>query len=537
MPDGQAFLAKKGEILMEALAGNGIFLRSDCGGKGLCGKCLVRISDALPDDIEGRIQGEKDRHSRCHMACQVKVSGGLSVEIPASSVLHAEVIQKGPMMLPESIPFLARPASGRACRYGLAVDLGTTTIAVYLCDLIAGKIEGSISVNNPQSMFGDDVISRIGFAAEKPEHVTRLQKMAVKAIEWGVTAVCRSTHIDPAHIDTAVVSGNSTMIHLFAGVNPSSIGFSPYVPFFIEDKKFQAGSVGFSFNPSADIFTLPLISGFLGSDILAAALATDLDKAEEGTVLMDIGTNGEVMLRSQNGLSAASCATGPAFEGATIRHGIHAVSGAIDAVKIDRQNGRVACSVIHHDPEAVCRPSGICGSGVVSAIAELYRAGLVLGNGRLNRHSGSPLIRYDKTGLLEFELVPAGQSQTGQAITLTQKDIRAVQLAKGAMLAGMRMLCAEAGLTGPRRLWVAGAFGSFIDKKAALTIGMFPDLPEERITLVGNGAGAGAVLALFNPALRDKARQAARSVKVLDLASRPEFQKVFLSSLSFPQLP
>lgn len=522
---------------MEALAGNGILLRSDCGGKGLCGKCLVRISDALPDDIEGRIESEKDRHSRCHMACQVKVSGGLSVEIPASSVLHPEVIQKGPMMLPEPIPFPARPATGKTCRYGLAVDLGTTTIAVYLCDLIGGKIAGSISVSNPQSMFGDDVISRIGFAAENPEHVTRLQKMAVKSIEWGVTAVCRSTHIDPAHIDSAVVSGNSTMIHLFAGVNPSSIGFSPHVPFFIEDKTFQAGSVGFGFNPSADIFTLPLISGFLGSDILAAALATDLDKAEEGTVLMDIGTNGEVMLRSQNGLSAASCATGPAFEGAAIRHGMHAVSGAIDAVKIDRLSGRVACSVIHHNPEAVCRPSGICGSGIVSAVAELYRAGLVSGDGRLNRHSGSPLIRYDKTGLLEFELVPAGQSQTGQPITLTQKDIRAIQLAKGAMLAGMRMLCAEAGLPGPKRLFVAGAFGSFIDKKAALTIGMFPDLEEERITLVGNGAGAGAVLVLFNPALRDKARQAARTVKVLDLASRPEFQKVFLSSLSFPQLP
>ena len=541
LPDGKPIRVGKEESLLEALTGNGILLRSDCGGKGLCGKCLVRISESslksvsTPEDAEAQILGQKDLKAGYRLACMVKALSDLSVEIPDNSLLSPEVFQKAPMILLKPIPFLALPVAGSANRYGLAIDLGTTTIAVYLCDLVFGKVAGSISVRNPQTMFGDDVISRIGIVAENSGNLIRFQNMAVQAIEWGVAALCRSSNIDPEHIRSAVVVGSSTMIHLFAGVNPSSIGVFPYAPPFVDDKTFKAGSVGFEFNPSAEILTLPLISGFLGSDIVAAALATEMDKAAAGTMLVDIGTNGEVMLKSENGLFATSCATGPAFEGAAIRYGMHAASGAIDAVKIDRKNAAVTYSVICKNPNAVCLPAGICGSGVVSAVAELYRIGLVSSNGRLQSNSGLPLIRENETGMLEFELVSAEKSETRKAITLTQKDIRAVQLAKGALLAGMTMLCAAAGLAAPKKLLVAGAFGANINKKDALTIGMFPDLPEDNLTGVGNAAGAGAVLALFNPALRDKAKELARSVTVIDLAILPEFQKIFLDSLSFPK--
>ena len=540
LPDGKTVRAGKEERFLEALTGNGILLRSDCGGKGLCGKCLVRISEpslnnvSSPEDAEVRILGEKDIKAGYRLACRVKVLSDLSVEIPDSSLLSPEVVEKSPMILPKPIPFRALPAAGSAKRYGLAIDLGTTTIAVYLCDLVFGKVAGSISVRNPQTMFGDDVISRIGIVVENSGNLIRLQKIAVQAIEWGVTALCRSNHIDSGHIRSAVVVGNSTMIHLFAGVNPSSIGVFPYSPLFVEDKTFQAGSIGFELNPSAEIFTLPLISGFFGSDIVAAALATEMDRAANGTLLVDIGTNGEVMLKSENVLLTTSCATGPAFEGATIRHGMPAVSGAIDAIKIDRKTGAATCSVICKNQDAVCRPAGICGSGIVSAVAELYRAGLVLSNGRLDSNSGSQLIRENETEMLEFELVSAEKSETRKAITLTQKDIRSVQLAKGALFAGIKMLCSSAGLTSPKRLLVAGAFGANINKKDALTIGMFPDLQEENITGVGNAAGAGAIIALLNPELRDKARELAQSVTVVDLASLPEFQKIFVDSLSFP---
>ncbi|HRS83827.1 MAG TPA: ASKHA domain-containing protein, partial [Smithellaceae bacterium] len=221
-------------------------------------------------------------------------------------------------------------------------------------------------------------------------------------------------------------------------------------------------------------------------------------------------------------------------EAATIRHGMQAVSGAIAAVSIDRVGDRVICSVIPQSSGADCLPSGICGSGVVSAVAELYRTGLLSGNGLLVNPTGSSLIRRDKAGLLEFELAGASQSQTQRPITLTQTDIRAVQLAKGALFTGMKMLCAEAGITSLERLLVAGAFGNFLDIKAALMIGMFPDLPEDCIAMVGNAAATGAALLLFKPELRDQARNLARSVKVLDLAARPDFQDLFLRSLAFP---
>jgi uncharacterized 2Fe-2S/4Fe-4S cluster protein (DUF4445 family) len=539
--DGKTVRAEKGETLLEILTGSGTFLRSDCGGKGLCGKCLVRIPGASiekissPEDAEVRIIGQKDIDAGYRLACRAKILNDLPVEIPGNSILSPEVIQKGQVMLPGSFSFIGLPA-GTNDRYGIAVDLGTTTIAVYLCNLVSGKVAGSVSVKNPQAMLGDDVISRISAVAENPGALPRLQKMAVKAIEWCAASICRSFNIDPGHIRSAVVVGNSTMIHLFTGDNPSSIGVFPYTPLFVEDKKFRAESVGFEFNPSADILTLPLISGFLGSDILAAALATDLANASPGTMLIDIGTNGEVMLMGKNGLFAASCATGPAFEGAAVRHGMHAVSGAIDSVEIDMKSGGVACSVIQKDQNGNRLPSGICGSGVISAVAELYRAGLVSKDGRFNRNPGSSLIRYDKNGLPEFELVSADKSESRQAITLTQKDIRAVQLAKAALFSGIMMVCRSAGLKKPERILVSGAFGTFIDVNDAKTIGMLPDLSPENIAGIGNGAGAGAVLALFNPEFIDKANALARAVTVLELATLPEFQQVFLSSLSFPEL-
>jgi len=541
MPADRTFQAGRGISLFEALGGAGIILRSDCGGRGLCGKCRVRVAVAphdsapFPGDHEFRVLGGENLKAGYRLACRAIISGDLSVEIPESSLQGPETVPKAPILLPGFI-FSGEQYVNKAGRYSTAVDLGTTTIAVYLCDLYSKKIINSVSVRNPQTIFGDDVISRISFSAENPDNLRRLQKMAVSAVEWSITALCRLTRIDPKHVKRMVVVGNSAMIHIFAGENPSSIGVFPYAPVFVEDRKFKAESIGMKINSSADILTLPLVSGYLGSDIVAAAIATELDKTDSGTMLIDIGTNGEIMLLSENGLFATSCATGPAFEGATIRHGMHAVSGAIDKVNIDRIKGGVICSVIQKDQDSISMPSGICGSGVVSAVAELYRAGLLSRDGRLNSNSGSSFIRYDETGLLECELVPAEKSETGEAITLTQKDIRAVQLAKGALMTGIKMLSAAAGLTVPKRLLVAGAFGSFIDVNDAKTIGMFPDLPEEKITMVGNAAGAGAVLALFDPALCGKATKLARTVKILDLAGQSEFQKVFLSSLSFPAL-
>jgi uncharacterized 2Fe-2S/4Fe-4S cluster protein (DUF4445 family) len=358
--------------------------------------------------------------------------------------------------------------------------------------------------------------------------------MAVSAIEWGINTLCRSTRIDPAKIRPMVVVGNSTMIHIFTGENPSSIGVFPYTPVFVAEKILRAGSIGFRFNPDSQIRTLPLITGFIGADIVGAALAAELSDCEPDTMLVDVGTNGEIMYLGQDGLSATSCATGPAFEGAAISHGMHAVSGAIDAVKIDRSSGQAVCSVIQNNPIQPKKAAGLCGTGVISAVAELYRAGIILKDGAFDRKANTPYLRMDDNESPEYVLVPAQSAQDGHPITFTQKDVRAIQLAKGALRTGIDLLCREAGTTHPAKILVAGAFGSYINRKDAVTIGMFPEISASRIDVVGNAAGAGAILALFDESASTRAAELTRITRVLDLSSHPDFQETFINSLAFP---
>jgi len=532
--------AAEGQTVLEALIGAGIFLRTDCGGKGGCGKCRVKIAAgtsggvAAPDESEIKILGPSDLSEGVRLACRLKISGDISLEIPETSRLSAEVAQKGLPTLFDKLADLKAPRTGLAESYGLAVDLGTTTIAVYLCNLAAGTVTASTSARNPQTLFGDDVMSRIGAIRLDPSLLARQQKMAVKAVEWGITSLCRSTRIDPAKINPMVVVGNSTMIHIFVGENPSSIGVFPYTPQFVSGQRLRAGSIGFRFNPDSRIHTLPLITGFIGADIVSAALAAELLDAEPGTMLVDVGTNGEIMYVGKDGLCATSCATGPAFEGAAISHGMHAVSGAIDAVKIDNNSGRPVCSMIQQNPAKAKKPAGLCGTGVISTVAELYKAGLILKDGAFDRAAGSPCLRLDENQVAEFIVVPAEKTQDGRAVTFTQNDVRAIQLAKGALRTGIDLLCRAAGRQRPAKLLVAGAFGSFINKKDALRIGMFPPIPEADIEVVGNAAGAGAILALFDENMWTRADALTRSTRVLDLAAEADFQDTFIDSLAFP---
>jgi uncharacterized 2Fe-2S/4Fe-4S cluster protein (DUF4445 family) len=532
-------LVEPGQKILEALINEGILLRADCGGKGRCGKCIVKILEADENGISPPTQAEtdalrkKDIRAGYRLACHATVSGDVAIDIPGSSLLSPEVAQKGPPMLPDPLP-PARIPLQFADDYGIAVDLGTTTIAVYLCDFGANKVTGSTSMRNPQIIYGDDVMSRITAVYRKPDLLKQLQKMAVKAIEWGILYLCRSCRLGTGRLRRMVAVGNSTMIHLFAGKDPTTIGIYPYTPQFTEEKTFSAGTIGFNFNPSAEVITLPLISGFLGSDILAAAVATDLESRDNGAVLVDVGTNGEVMLRNGNGFSATSTATGPAFEGAAIRHGMHAVSGAIDAVEVNPETGEASCSVIQKDPTHPKKPSGICGSGVVSMVAELYRSGVILGDGRFNPKAFPIFFQTGDNGIREYIVMKGDKTLSGHPITFTQKDVRAIQLAKGALSAGIKLLCRESGREYPEKIFLAGAFGSYIKAEDALAIGMFPDISPSNLVTVGNAAGAGAILALFDEAQREKALTLAMATKVLDLARHPDFQKTFINMLSFP---
>ena len=540
LSEDRQIAVEQGQTLLEALIAAGVFLRADCGGKRRCGKCMVKIAESSrasvseADETEAKFLGAKELAAGSRLACCTEVLDDTAIEIPETSRLSPEVAQKGPTILFDKLATMKPSSAEKIDGYGLAVDLGTTTIAVYLCNLEAAEVTASISVRNPQVLFGDDVMSRIGAVGQNEDLLMRLQKMVVKAIEWGTNSLCQSTHTDPVKIKTMIVVGNTTMIHLFVGTDPTSIGMFPYNPQFVEERIFEARKVGFRFNPNTTVRTLPLITGFIGADIVSATLAAELSHTRPGTMLVDVGTNGEIMFLGKEGLVATSCATGPAFEGAAITYGMHAVSGAIDAVKIDGNNG-VTCSVIQKDPSKPKKISGLCGTGVVSAVAELLRSQMILPDGAFNRETNSKQLQLDENEAPEFVLAGPGDTESDRTITFTQKDVRAIQLAKGALRTGIDLLCLEAGIECPRKILLAGAFGSYIRKKDALTIGMFPDISEKNIEVVGNAAGAGAILTLFDDRFIAQANDLRQSTRVLDLASHPNFQELFIASLEFPK--
>jgi uncharacterized 2Fe-2S/4Fe-4S cluster protein (DUF4445 family) len=534
------FEAEKGANLMEAAVSAGIMLRSDCGGRGRCGKCLVRVADSGHQALSGLDAAERtalaeDRlRAGWRLSCRTRVFEDVRIEIPTESLLTAEVVQKGlPVLLPrlEARKPIERPDAAPA--FGLAVDLGTTTIAVYLCDLASGHVAGSTSVRNPQAIFGDDVISRISAVQTAESGLLRLQKMAVQAIDWAVSALCRRLRIDPLQVECGMVVGNSTMIHLLLGEDPSSIGVFPFTPHFSADQIRNGAAIGMNFNPTVQLHTLPLMSGFLGADLIGAALAVDIFTRTPGTLLVDVGTNGEIILVTDGGFAATSCATGPAFEGACIRHGMQATSGAVDAVRFDPKTGRLDYSLIQRDPKHTQPASGLCGSGVISAVAELLRTGAITKSGSFNTDFGSPCWRNAENGTLEFEIVDGANSRSKSPIVLSQPDVRAVQLAKGALRTGIELLCLENHMQRPAKILLAGAFGGHINKTDALRIGMFPDIAEEDIEVVGNAAGAGAILALLQDDCYSKAKEIANRTRVFDLAAHPDFQTLFVENLSF----
>ncbi len=537
--NGHQCIAEQGQTILEALIDNGHFLRSDCGAKGRCGKCRVKIHDSdpklltSPSEGEVRILGEKQLGAGYRLACCATPLGDVSLEIPASSRLSASVLEKAPPLLLKKHNISKTPGEGLKNNYGLAVDLGTTTIAVYLCDLAHGRVAASIAMRNPQAMFGDDVMSRIGAISAQPHLLERLQRMAIKTIEWGAQALIGSSRIEATRIKTMVIVGNSTMIHIFVGQSPSSIGVYPYEPQFVEEQRFLAESIGFRFSPKAEVRTLPLITGFIGADTVGAAIAAELEETPVGTMLVDVGTNGEILFIGKEGVVATSCATGPAFEGATIHHGMQAVPGAIDAVRISKK-GKLSYSVIQSQTGKNKRPAGICGTGVISAVAELLRAEIISKDGAFNSKTKYPNLEPDENGTLQFILVPPEKTADGRAIALTQKDVRAVQLAKGALRTGIELLCIETKIDLPVKILLAGAFGNFINPQDALAIGMLPGLTPQDIDGVGNAAGAGAILALFDERFAKKAKALSRSTRVLDLSTHPDFQDTFINSLAFP---
>jgi uncharacterized 2Fe-2S/4Fe-4S cluster protein (DUF4445 family) len=421
-----------------------------------------------------------------------------------------------------------RPGAHRGL-FGLAVDIGTTSVVAFLCDLEAGSIVGVRTATNPQAAYGEDVISRMTHIQRDIALLPRLQHMVVEEISRLVLELAAEAGISAEDIVDAVVVGNPTMQHILLGINPEPLGRGPYLPVLSEGVDVRAGEIGLKILRQAHVFVLPMVAGYIGGDTLAAVLTRDRDFYRGKNLLIDVGTNGEVVLANDGTLSATSCATGPVYEGAHIRCGVRAAPGAIERVWV-APSGEIQCGVIP-DPErrGSARPVGLCGSGVISAVAAFAAHGILKRDGRILAGS-HPEVRPEASGHgSEVVLVPARRSATGRDIVLTQADVRNVQLGKAALRAGIEILLRESGVKRLDRILLAGTFGNHLDPNDILRIGMVPNVPVESIHTIGNAAGDGARMALFNRHHRRRALSLARQMRVLELTDRPEFQDLFVA--------
>ena len=422
--------------------------------------------------------------------------------------------------------------------YGLAVDIGTTTVAGYLCELTTGEILATEATMNPQIAYGEDVMSRIGYAAKEKGGLKRLNDAIIKGLNQITGAIVKKAGIKRQNIIDMTVVGNTCMHHLFLNIDPQYLGKAPFTPAVHHSVNVKARDMGLKIASGAYVHVLPIEAGFVGADNVGVLIAEEPYNQEEMLLIIDIGTNGELILGNRNKLMSSSCATGPAFEGAEIRHGMRATAGAIEKLKIDPKTKVVQFKVIGNDKWNTeynnIGARGICGSGIFDVAAQVFLAGIIDKSGRFNMKVKSPRLRLNGNGEAEFVLAWAKETVIKQDIVVCQKDIRAIQLAKGAMYSGSKIMMKRMGVEKIDRVILAGAFGSYIDKTSAAVIGLFPDCDPRRVYAVGNAAGDGARIALLNAEKRDEADFWARRVEYIELTLEPEFNSTFTRALNFP---
>jgi len=411
---------------------------------------------------------------------------------------------------------------------GIAIDLGTSKIAFYLVDLLTGKSINIYGITNPQIVYGEDVLSRIHYAGNTRKNLKKLKSEVLKSINLAIKKICRESKVERGDILEATLVGNTAMHHIFLGLPVKQLGLAPFTMATNESLEIKAREVGLEISPGGYIYLPPPIAGFVGSDHLAMLIASGIETKKGNLIAIDIGTNTEIALKTKEKIISCSCASGPAFEGAHIKHGMRAASGAIERVNIDSKSLTINVSTI--DDRA---PLGICGSGILDGISEMLRVGIIDSSGKIN--SGYKGVRKIKRGKsLEFLLAKKGKRE----ITITQEDVSEIQLAKGAIRTGIEILLEETGLKTQDidGVIVGGAFGTYIDPLKAMRIGMFPEIDIGKFTQVGNGAGIGAKAILISQRLREQANQLAKRVEHLELATHSNFFEHFTRAIRFPKI-
>jgi uncharacterized 2Fe-2S/4Fe-4S cluster protein (DUF4445 family) len=428
---------------------------------------------------------------------------------------------------------------------GLAIDVGTTTVAAYLCDLVTGKVLNTESMMNPQVPYGEDVMSRITYAMTNEQGLEVMQKALVDGLNELIDKLTADLRVNGAKGGGAIVDMtivfNTAMHHIFLGFNPTYIGRAPFIPAIQNDLNIKARDMGIDINQSSYIHVLPIEAGFVGADNVGVLIAEEpYNIVDENVLIIDIGTNGELLLGNRDAICSTSCATGPAFEGAQIKFGMRAAPGAIEKVRIDPETRDPIFKVIgkadwHTHIERV-EAKGICGSAIIDVVAEMFKAGIIDKSGKFAKDLSTPRVRRDAEGKPEYVLAWADETSIGTDITVTQGDVRALQLAKGALYAGAKLMMKKMGIEKLDKVVLAGAFGSYIDKEAAMTLGMFPDCAIDNVYAVGNAAGDGALMALLNMGKREEARREARALEFVEIAVAPGFEKEFMQAMHIPHM-
>ncbi|MEG1824756.1 MAG: ASKHA domain-containing protein [Cloacibacillus sp.] len=510
-----------GEKDLHALACRaGVDISHPCGGKGICGKCRMAVGGTSQPytETEMRILTADERKNNIRLACQIKPEAGMTVALvdradESMQILHG--LGCGTEMVVE--------AAFSHANLGVALDIGTTTLVAYLIDTVRAAVLAVTSAVNPQTMYGDDVISRISYIVDNPEGLVVLNKKLIHTVNDMIRNLLEKNGAQPVNLSQIIVSGNTTMEHIFAAVDPQSIGRAPFRPPFISLNEIKASSVGLNVVPNAKVSFIPNISGFVGGDITSGIFYSGMVESEKLSLLIDIGTNNEMALGNSSYLLCCSAAAGPALEGAKISQGMRASSGAIDTVAII--NEEVDCTIIGNRP-----PKGICGSGLVDAIALMINEKIIETNGKFASLSqGSLYHRMDRRNK-RFLL-----TNTTDPIYITQKDIREIQLAKSAIATGIEIMLQEAGkdLKEVEKIYMAGAFGNYINIHNAQTVGMLPMISDKKIHPIGNSSGLGAMKLLCYPQGLKRCCEISEMATHIELATHKSFQELFVKNMLF----
>lgn len=589
---------EEGTKLLDFLYKSRIDINAHCNGHGTCGKCRIRVngSGSLPKKKEAELLGSKALENGYRLACYNIINSDMDIYIDSPEG-QAVIAQEGMESIFDVEPVISklhvkldRPdikdqrslmervlAASNGCKainslqilrdlpdildegnfdatlvmadrkiisveqgntrdrlFGAAFDIGTTTVVGYLVDLETGERISTKSILNPQRAFGADVISRIKHAGKSQETMNEMNRLLMDCINDIISRMADDNGLRNTDVYMASFVGNTTMMHFLMNIPANGIAVSPFIPVTTDSHKVKAAKIGLDINQNGLALILPSVSAYIGADTVAAVLSSRMYRSKKNTLLIDIGTNGEIVLGNSKWMYSCSTAAGPAFEGASIRNGIGGIEGAIDKISYD---GKLEISTIGGKGAV-----GICGSGIVDVVSMMLETGICDRSGRIKEPGGVDKTYKDLAkrivdidGARSFLLMGSEECDAGSDIAITQRDIRELQTAKGAVAAGIRVLLTEAGIgmNDIDRVYLAGSFGSYMNIKSAHTIGLIPLELKGKVEVIGNAAGVGALQGLLSRKLYDKARDIKKRIKYIELSSSEEFMDLYIECMSF----